>query len=216
MILKQIPVAGDRNFGYLLLSGGEAAIVDPGEDPSGLLRALDASAARLRWVIGTHGHADHLCGLPLIPKGDWRLVLSRNAGQPADLCPEDQERLALGGEEIQLLPTPGHTPCSHCLLVPGETGEPGHVLTGDTLFVGKIGGTATEEQARTQYDSLHKVLLALPAETRVWPGHDVGVRPFSSIGQEARENPFLLQADFAAFLHLKQNWAAYKKEHGIA
>ncbi len=90
------------------------------------------------------------------------------------------------------------------------------VFTGDTLFVGKVGGTDLGEGARTEYDSLHQRLLALPDDTRVYPGHDVGVAPKSTIGHERETNPFLLQLDFEAFVNLKRNWAAYKKEHGIA
>ena len=58
--------------------------------------------------------------------------------------------------------------------------------------------------------------MTLPPETRVWPGHDVGVRPSSTIGDERRENPFILRDSFESFLDLKRNWAAYKRGHGIA
>jgi hydroxyacylglutathione hydrolase len=214
--LRQIPCGGDRNFGYLLLAGGEAALVDPGEDPAGLEAALDESGARLRWLIGTHGHADHLQSLDEVQgrRGGER-VLSEHLAQPAELrLAGARLSLPLGGETLQLLATPGHTPCSLCVLAPGEDGH-GELLSGDLLFVGKIGGTAGEEAARLEYASLHGILLALPDETRVWPGHDYGTRPHSTIGAERRENPFLLQPDFAAFLHLKATWAEYKLRHGI-
>jgi hydroxyacylglutathione hydrolase len=89
-------------------------------------------------------------------------------------------------------------------------------MTGDTLFVGKVGGTGTEEAARAEYDSLHRVIGALPRETEVWPGHDYGVRPSSTLEAEFRENPFLLRESFEAFCELKANWAEYKRTHGIA
>ena len=58
-------------------------------------------------------------------------------------------------------------------------------------------------------------LLKLPDDVEVWPGHDYGTRPSSTIGQERRENPFLLCPSFEAFVDLKRNWIQYKREHGI-
>jgi hypothetical protein len=58
--------------------------------------------------------------------------------------------------------------------------------------------------------------MTLPEETEVWPGHDYGVAPRSTIGHERRTNPFLLRESFEAFVDLKRNWLAYKREHGIA
>ena len=109
-----------------------------------------------------------------------------------------------------VLHTPGHTEDSICLYV-GDA-----VFTGDTLFVGKIGGTDFGAQARAEYESLHQKLLVLPDTTRVFPGHHYGTAPESTIGHERRTNPFLIQPDFETFVDLKRNWTAYKKAHGIA
>ena len=67
-----------------------------------------------------------------------------------------------------------------------------------------------------QFASLRDVVLALPDAVRVFPGHDYGTAPSSTIGRERRTNPFLLRGDLASFRDLKENWAAYKREHGIA
>ena len=89
-------------------------------------------------------------------------------------------------------------------------------MTGDTLFVGKVGGTSTREQALVEFESLKK-LMALSPDIHVWPGHNYGVRPTSTIGEELESNPFILRLNnFDDFFWLKQNWAAYKLEHGIA
>ena len=84
-----------------------------------------------------------------------------------------------------------------------------------------MGGTGDYfpgSSAEAQWDSLGRV-LELPDETRVFPGHDYyggrGLRPHSTIGIERTENPFLLCADFEAFMTLKETWAAYKAAHGI-
>ena len=217
MELLQIRCGGDRNFSYLLLAGGEAAVVDPGADTRHLLHALDHSGARLRWVVATHTHADHVEGLGTLPAGDWELVcspLGRLA--PARAVPETGLGLSLGDTSLEFWPTPGHTACSVSILCRDAAGRPTDVLTGDTLFVGKVGGTSDAVTGRQEYTSLHRVLLALPDEVRVWPGHDYGVGPTSTIGHERRSNPFLLQPDAETFLQLKENWAAYKLAHGIA
>ncbi|MBT4484431.1 MAG: hypothetical protein HOC71_12230 [Candidatus Latescibacteria bacterium] len=88
-------------------------------------------------------------------------------------------------------------------------------MTGDTLFVGKVGGTGLGNDARDEYRSLHEKLIPLPEDTRVWPGHDYGVRPSSTIGEELRENPFILRNSLEEFVELKKNWAEYKRKHGI-
>ena len=83
------------------------------------------------------------------------------------------------------------------------------------MFVGKVGGTDFGEAAKAEYESLHQKLLSLPDTTRVFPGHNYGTSPESTIGKERESNPFLVQPDFEAFLDLKRNWLEYKRIHGI-
>ncbi|MDP2359453.1 MAG: MBL fold metallo-hydrolase [bacterium] len=214
--LEQHATGGDRNFGYLVVHDGAALILDPGHDPSRLLEALAASEATLRWVVGSHGHEDHVASLDDLHRASGAArVLSRAAGRVAErLLGSEEEELPLGGLALSLLPTPGHTPCSLCLLLPALDGPP-QLLTGDTLFVGKVGGSIDEAAARREFASLRGLLERCPEETGVWPGHDYGVRPSSTMGGERRENPFLLRSRFEDFLWLKENWLDYKKRHGI-
>ena len=89
------------------------------------------------------------------------------------------------------------------------------LITGDALFVGKVGGTSTRESAKQEFESLKK-LMTLELDIRIWSGHDYGVNPSSTIGKEIKTNPFCLRLnDFEEFIHLKDNWLAYKEEHGI-
>jgi glyoxylase-like metal-dependent hydrolase (beta-lactamase superfamily II) len=89
------------------------------------------------------------------------------------------------------------------------------LITGDTLFVGKVGGTDLGDGARREYDSLHNKLMTLPDHIEVWPGHNFGSAPSSTIGNERRTNPFLQQKSFEDFVHLKAHWIQYKREHGL-
>jgi len=211
MILEQISVGGDRNFAYVLGADGVGAVIDPSYDPDRVVDRAEALGLVVRYVINTHGHTDHTNGNErALARTDAIHVAHPGGGLTPTLAAGHGDTLDLGGFGVTLLETPGHSPDS-IVVVAGDA-----AITGDTLFVGKVGGTRTEADGRAQYRSLHEVLLALPDETRVFPGHDVGVRPSSTIGDERRTNPFLLQPDVDAFLHLKANWAAYKKEHGIA
>jgi glyoxylase-like metal-dependent hydrolase (beta-lactamase superfamily II) len=66
-----------------------------------------------------------------------------------------------------------------------------------------------------EYESLHRKLMTLPEETRVYPGHDYGAASSSTIGLEKETNPFILCRSFEDFVELKANWAEYKIKHGI-
>jgi glyoxylase-like metal-dependent hydrolase (beta-lactamase superfamily II) len=78
-----------------------------------------------------------------------------------------------------------------------------------------VGGTYSESDARTEFESLKKI-MALDPDTEVWPGHNYGVKPDSTIGFELENNPFIKRlGNFSEFLWLKQNWSRYKQEHGI-
>ncbi|MGH9783251.1 MAG: MBL fold metallo-hydrolase, partial [Terriglobia bacterium] len=119
--------------------------------------------------------------------------------------------LPLGNLRLRFLHTPGHIPDHLCVLAEGK------LLTGDILFVGKIGGTGPNfpgSDPRAQWESLQRLMRLDPA-TEVWPGHDYGVTPSSTLGHEIATNPFLLCKTFEEFLHLKANWAEYKKLHQI-
>ncbi|MDM7915852.1 MAG: hydroxyacylglutathione hydrolase family protein [Candidatus Eisenbacteria bacterium] len=208
MILEQIPIPRDRNFAYLIgdEASREAAIVDPGYGPEEPLRRAAVLRLQVVWVINTHGHPDHAAGTgEVVQRTGARLAAFGRGDRPL----RDGDVVPLGSLEIRVLHTPEHTPDSICLLAGGD------LLTGDTLFVGKIGGTDGEAAAREEYDALRGKICSLPPETRVWPGHDYGVRPSSTVGEEIRTNPFLLRPDFAAFLELKGSWAEYKRKHGI-
>lgn len=211
--IEQIRTGGDRNFGYLCAdeATGEAFAVDPSNSPKALVDAAARKGWRLVRAFCTHGHSDHTNGNEEFERlAGLRVLLF------GDRCPESGIEVAhgasfsLGESSISIIHTPGHTPDSICILV-GEA-----LFTGDTLFVGKVGGTWSEADARLEYRSLHERLMTLPSDTNVFPGHDYGVAPVSTIGQEKTTNPFLLQPDVEAFIDLKNNWAAYKKEHGIS
>ena len=186
-------------------------MVDPSYDPARVADYVREHNLTVRYVFNTHRHHDNTNGNEAFEGLTGRGALGFGDVDPdSGIAVEGGSVLPLGELEVTILHTPGHSEDSICILVEDA------LFTGDTLFVGKIGGTDFGEQARTQYRSLHEVLMPLPNEVKVYPGHDVGVAPSSTIGHEKTTNPFLLQPDLDSFIHLKKTWLEYKQEHGIA
>lgn len=213
MLVKTFHTGGDRNLGHLVADedAGIAAVIDPSYSPSTIVRFAIDAALRIAYAFCTHDHHDHTNGNVDFERATGvRPLLLGDCDPRTGLRVQAGAVFPLGGLSIRVLHTPGHTCDSICLLI-GDA-----LFTGDTLFVGKVGGTDLGDGARREYESLHDVLLKLPDNTRVLPGHDVGVKPESTIGHERATNPFLLRSDFESFVDLKRNWTQYKKEHGIA
>ena len=213
MLVKAFQTGGDRNLAYVVAdeSSNEAAVIDPSYSPSTIVGFANEQRLRVTYAFCTHDHHDHTNGNDEFERlTGVRPLLFGDRDPRTGTVIEGGARLPLGALALRILHTPGHTTDSICVLIEDA------LFTGDTLFVGKVGGTDLGDGARSEYDSLHGVLMKLPDVTRVFPGHDVGVQSQSTIGRERETNPFLLCADVESFLDLKRNWAEYKKEHGIA
>lgn len=211
MIFYQIPAGGDRNFAYLMADkdGGAAALFDPPPAPDRYHPLVEKHGLTVEYVVVTHGHGDHTWGVSAaVDRYNCKVVGHESMRTKLDLPVDDGDTLALGDLAMEIIYTPGHTDDAICVLCEGK------LITGDTLFVGKVGGTDLGEGARKEWDSLHR-LMKLDSAVEVWPGHDFGVAPSSTIGDELKSNPFLLRKSFDDFVDLKANWAQYKKEHGI-
>jgi glyoxylase-like metal-dependent hydrolase (beta-lactamase superfamily II)/rhodanese-related sulfurtransferase len=175
---------------YLLVVGDEAALVDPVRERLDTYRLLlEQRRLRLRLVLETHMHADHL----MLNRDAKELlgasfVMHKESPSPlVDRHVGDGDVVLLGGERIEVIYTPGHTPDSVCY----RTAEA--VLTGDTLLIGGSGRTDFPGgDAGLQYDAVVQRLFALPDETVVWPAHDYRGKTSSTIGEEKRSNPRFL------------------------
>jgi glyoxylase-like metal-dependent hydrolase (beta-lactamase superfamily II) len=213
-IFEQIRCGGDRNFGYLLgdRAAKQAVLIDPSYAPEAFVQRAVEQGLSVSHVINTHGHPDHVNGnARAVELTGARIAAHPGAPERPDVPLEDGHELRVGALRLTCLHVPGHAD-DHLVIF-----EPSHhvLITGDLLFVGKVGGTSTDDQAAAEWHSLQRVLERVPDEATIWPGHDYGARPSSTIRLERQTNPFLLCADLAAFLRLKRDWPIVKKQHGL-
>jgi hydroxyacylglutathione hydrolase len=209
MEFEQIKVGFMDVFCYLVACPGtkEALFIDPGGDEEQLVERLSQKGFELKYIVNTHGHPDHICGNAKVKEltgakivmheEDNALFTSppeqarfRQMGftpsPPADITVNDGDRIIVGEVSLEVIHTPGHSPGGICLLADGN------LFTGDTLFVGAIGRTDFPSSSMEQFmKSIKERLLTLPGETVVWPGHDYGFKPSSTIDEEKQTNPWL-------------------------
>ena len=181
-----------------------AVLVDPGDEAPRLIRALEGYTLEAVWL--THAHFDHVGALAELQEAfgmltylhpDDEPLLANAASSAARFGLQlrqpkvsytplgDAQGLSFGGQEVRCLFTPGHAPGHVAFYFP----DGGIVLAGDALFRGSIGRTDLPGGNHTQLiESIQRELLTLPDETVVYPGHG----PETTIGHEAKSNPFLV------------------------
>ena len=200
MIFRQVAVGTFQNFSYII--GDEethtGALVDPAWEVGKLLEECKAAGLTVSHVFNTHSHHDHVEGNDEVVKRTGAKVVAHNTSPlRKDIPVKDGDNVKMGSLKVFVMHTPGHCPDHICLLVDGK------VLTGDTLFVGECGRTdLSGGDAGAMYDSLNK-LMKLDDAIEVYPGHDYGPKPFSTIGQERRNNYTLkrrTKEDFIRFM----------------
>ena len=186
------------NFAYVVLDEGskEAMVVDSGWETGPIEGAAKELNAKVKFAVATHEHFDHSTTLPEVAERmGAKLVAHESSPLQCEMKVRDGDVLKLGGSSVRVLHSPGHTEDSICLYDGRE------VFTGDTLFVGTI-GRFDRARAEAMYNSLYGVLLKLPPNTVVYPGHDYGEVRFRTLREEREANPFLMTRDFRSFLSL--------------
>ena len=214
MIYKQVrSTDGTGTLSYLLADENtrESVIIDPNfEDTQKLLYIIDEARIKVKYIIDTHTHADHisaagelknLTGAEVVmhekTKDKWQVVdqgdkfgigniLRANAKIDVDKFVKDNDILNVGSLKLKILHTPGHTDNHISLLCEDK------LFTGDLLLIGQAGRSDLPGgDTSDQYDSLFNKILTLPGDTKIYPGHDYANNEYSSLNDEIANNPFL-------------------------
>ncbi|MEM4293748.1 MAG: MBL fold metallo-hydrolase [Thermoplasmata archaeon] len=183
MEVKQVKVGALDNFVYVSWDpeSKEGFIVDSCE-PEIIRDAV--KGLKIKYIILTHRHFDHTHGCKeLAEELNAKIVAHRFSSAFHHIGVDDGAELRAGNIRIKILHTPGHTEDSICILAEGK------LFTGDTLFVGECGRTDLPGgSSEMLYHSLFEKILRLDDGVEVYPGHDYGEMPVSTIGYERVHN----------------------------
>ncbi|NOR50250.1 MAG: MBL fold metallo-hydrolase, partial [Desulfuromonadales bacterium] len=196
----QIPIAGTDNFSYLVIcpQTGKALGIDPGVSPESLLNAIRSRELSLQVLANTHGHPDHIAGNAEVLRVTGAKLAANLLDVPkVDISLNEGSELQIGAIAVDVLHTPGHTPGSLVF------NPPGALITGDTLFVTRCGrADFSGSDPAALYHSLLR-LAAFPPDTQVFPGHNYGPKPQSTIAFEREHNEYMKCPDLESFLKLR-------------
>lgn len=171
MIIKRMVVGPIQTNCYILYSGDEAAVIDPGGGAQRIIEEIKASGKKLKYIINTHYHFDHNIGNLEIQDALGGDILIHEAekdfiGFPVYGFLEDGDELKIGEETLKVIHTPGHTFGGICLI------GPDYIFTGDTLFKNAHGRTdlpgGSDEDMKNSLKKLSKIIKRGMA---VYPGH---------------------------------------------
>jgi glyoxylase-like metal-dependent hydrolase (beta-lactamase superfamily II) len=209
MIVKQYEVGSFAVFCYLVGDEDlkEGLFIDPADHADRLISEAKSNGIdKIKYIVNTHSHVDHVMGNkemvkktgakiiiheaegPYLTKtpSDLLMMFRANASPAPDLLVKEGDIIRVGKVGLKVLHTPGHSPGGMSLYVDGM------VFTGDTLFVGSVGRTDFPGSSwETMEASIKNKLYALPGNTVVFPGHNYGSTPTSTIQYESRHNPFV-------------------------
>ena len=185
---------------------GEAVVIDPGDDIARVEEILARHRWKTRYLVATHAHIDHVGGIEKLQRATGASVLMHEDDLPlyqnlavqaawlgvlppgtvdVDQFLKAGDTIRWGSLALEVLHTPGHSPGSLSLHLPGKEQR---IFSGDTLFHGSIGRTDLWGGDYQQIlRSIHDTLLRFPDQTLVFPGHG----PATTIGDERESNPFL-------------------------
>ncbi|HZC88467.1 MAG TPA: MBL fold metallo-hydrolase [Nitrososphaera sp.] len=188
--ILQIKVGQMANFTYIIADEdtGDAAIIDPSWDLDDIFNIIKKNGWRALYIINTHTHFDHVLGNDQVATiTGAKVIQHENSDLEKDIAIKDGDTIQLGNIKIKVMHTPGHSKDSMCLVLDDV------IFTGDTLFVGNCGRTDLPGSDPVEmYDSLFNRLAKLDDNLTIYPGHDYGASPTSTLGQEKKTN-YVLQ-----------------------
>jgi glyoxylase-like metal-dependent hydrolase (beta-lactamase superfamily II)/rhodanese-related sulfurtransferase len=219
---------GTGTLSYLISCdmSGNGVIIDPNiEDLEFIKDQISEGGVKLKYIVDTHTHADHVTAAPELREmygakvimhkntvNKWKVVdqgdkfgigdiLRKNAKSEVDNYVDDGDQIKLDSITMKFLHTPGHTD-NHIAVLIGDM-----LFTGDLLLIGQAGRSDLPGgDAEEQYDSLYGKVLPLPEKTKIYPGHDYEDNQFSYLGDEKKSNPFLSNMNKEEYVKFVQDY----------
>jgi hydroxyacylglutathione hydrolase len=186
IFFEQVPVGPYKNFSYILGDKDSrlAAVFDPAWDVKSLFSKLVQSKLTLKFIINTHAHFDHIEGNAEMKERTGAEIIMHEASKAKkEIGVKDGDSLKIGKIDLRFLHTPGHSPESMCITVDDFA-----LITGDTLFIGECGRVDLPGgDAEKLYDSFERIRKLDPALV-VYPGHDYGKTPSSTLDEQLTTN----------------------------
>jgi len=197
--ILQIPVGQMANFTYVVADeeSGDAVIIDPSWDLDEIFRALKKNGWKAKYIINTHTHFDHVLGNEQVAElTGAKIIQYENSKLQKDIAVKDGDIIEFGSVKLKVIHTPGHSKDSMCLVLENRL-----IFTGDTLFVGNCGRTDLPgSDPAEMYHSLFDKIAELDATLVIYPGHNYGLTPTSTIGNEMKTNHVLQPRSKQEFL----------------
>ena len=190
MKVHQFQVGNMENFTYILEDeeSGEAIILDPSWNLDEIQKEIVRRDLKIKYIVNTHHHFDHTLGNEAMAIETHAQILQHESSTlKHDIPLVDRQKIIFGNSELTVFHTPGHSKDSICLVGDGK------IFTGDTLFVGNCGRVDLPGgSARELYHSLFGILGKMDENLILYPGHNYGSTPISTLGKE-KQNNFVLQ-----------------------
>lgn len=187
--VEQIPVGRMQNFTYIIsdYKTKDAIILDPSWDLAALEQVIQRDSLHVTHIVNTHHHFDHTTGNEQMAQSTGAPVAQHEASElPHGISLRHGDSVAFGDSALEVLHTPGHSKDSICLVGDGK------IFTGDTLFVGTCGRVDLPGgSARELYHSIFDTLSNLEDSLVMYPGHDYGAAPTSTLGDQKQSNPVM-------------------------
>jgi len=208
MVVKQYEVGNFSVFCYLIgdEEAKEGLFIDPADEADRLVSEAKSFGLKIKYILNTHSHVDHVMGnAEMVKKTGAKIIIHEEEAEylirtpsyllemfnatpspAADILVKEGDVIQVGQVGLQVIHTPGHSPGGISLYMDGM------IFTGDTLFVGSVGRTDFPSSSWEGLEaSIRKKLYVLPGNTVVFPGHNYGSTPTSTIHYERQHNPFV-------------------------
>ena len=215
MIVKSFEGGYDKNFSYLIWCNKTniASLIDPSVDIAAIIDAIKKYKLEFKSIFITHSHHDHFSYLKdfinIYPKINIYINYKTEFQHSLVSYLKNNQKIAIGNEQITCISTPGHFYDSMCFW----NKKHNILFTGDTVFVGRTGRVVSHKSnIEDLYHSIYNIILKLPLETIIYPGHNYGNKDKISIKENKQISNFFNAQNFRDFEKIMEDFEKNRKK----